>query len=599
VTQDITSRGAWASLQSLAACERETSLRQRFADDAARFENFSISSDGILLDFAKQRVSAAVMSALRDLWTQSDVPAQIAAQQAGSRLNHTEDRAVLHTALRAPADAAVYLDGRNVMPDVLRVRAQMRQFCADIHEGRWRGATGERIRHVVNLGVGGSDLGPRMAASALSAWHHSDVQVHFVANIDGSELSTTLAQCAPECTLFIVASKTFTTQETMQNARSARAWLGAELGRDLTDPSAHALVAKHFVAASTNHDAVAAFGIDPANTFEFWDWVGGRFSLWSAIGLPLALAIGMDNFEQLLAGGAAMDAHFYSAPLEQNIPATLALLDVWNTNFLGAQSRAVLPYCQALVHWERFLQQLEMESLGKQIDREGQPLKHASAPVVWGEPGNCGQHAFYQLIHQGGKLIPCEFLAFIEPGHALPGHHEGLLAHCFAQSEALMRGKTLEEARAELAHAAATKTAATQAASTQTASTPAASTQTVSTQTVSTQAAVSPALTCDLAPYKTFPGNQPSTTLLFQRLTPFALGQLIALYEHKVSALGALWNINAYDQWGVEYGKQLAGRLQPLLTGEAALVGGMLDSSTAGLIAHVRANTRVTGPAAD
>jgi glucose-6-phosphate isomerase len=364
------------------------------------------------------------------------------------------------------------------------------------------------------------------------------ITVHYVSNLDAAHLATVLADLDPARTLFIIASKTFTTQETMQNAASARTWLTAALGE--------AAVARHFVAVSTNLPAVAAFGIDPANVFEFWDWVGGRFSLWSAIGLPLALAIGMDNFRQFLAGGAAMDAHFFNTPAEHNLPITLALLELWNTDFLGAQTRALLPYSQSLELLPSYLQQLEMESNGKQVDRDGQSVSYATAPILWGEAGTNGQHAFYQLIHQGGHLIPCEFIALIEPDFALPGHHAKLLAHCFAQSEALMRGKTLAEATTELA------------------------------------TAVSPAPTF-LAPYKVFPGNQPSTTLLLPRLNPYTLGQLIALYEHKVFALGVLWHLNSFDQWGVEYGKQLASRLLPMLEGHTPAVG--LDSSTAGLLA--------------
>ncbi|MBK6905914.1 MAG: glucose-6-phosphate isomerase [Rhodocyclaceae bacterium] len=542
----LTSSGVWAALQALARTERDIQLRERFVSDTARFAHFSLQEEGLLLDYSKQRVSTEVMDALRALWQVAHVPRQIAAMWSGEPINHTEGRAVLHIALRHQGEAAIRVAGQDVMPDVRRVLAKMRSFCADVHGGHWRGATGQAIRRVVNIGIGGSDLGPRMAAQALSAFRQTGIEVEFVANLDAADLATVLARCTPDDTLFIIASKTFTTQETMQNAHSARQWLVAALGE--------AAVARHFVAVSTNHAAVSAFGINPDNTFEFWDWVGGRFSLWSAIGLPLALAVGMDHFEQLLAGAYAMDQHFFSAPVERNLPATLALLEVWNTNFLGAQSRALLPYSQSLGLLPRYLQQLEMESNGKQVDRAGNALQCDSSPVLWGEPGTNGQHAFYQQIHQGGRVIPCEFLAVIEPDYALPGHHEKLLAHCFAQSEALMRGKTLAEAQAELG------------------------------------IAVSPAPTCEkagsLAPYKVFPGNQPSTTLLLPKLTPYTLGQLLALYEHKVFVLGALWNINSFDQWGVEYGKQLASRLLPILEGRTPAEG--LDSSTAGLIAAVQ-----------
>lgn len=543
---DLTQSGVWAALHALARQEQDIQLRERFAADPHRFAAFSLRHDGLLIDYSKQRVSREVMDALHALWQVAHVPNRLASLRAGDPINHTEGRAVLHTALRHRGTEAVTVDGHDVMPDVRRVLAEMAVFCADIHQGRWKGATGAAIRTVVNIGIGGSDLGPRMAEQALAALRVPDLTVRFVANLDAADLATTLQQCDPATTLFIVASKTFSTQETMQNAHSARRWLVGHLGE--------AAVARHFVAVSTNLPAVAAFGIDPENTFEFWDWVGGRFSLWSAIGLPLALSVGMENFDALLAGAYAMDQHFFATPVAQNLPATLALLEIWNTNFLGAQTRAVLPYSQSLGLLPRYLQQLEMESNGKQVDRDGKPLHCASAPVVWGEPGTNGQHAFYQQIHQGGRLLPCEFIAVVAPDFALPDHHDKLLSHCFAQSEALMRGKTLDEARAEL------------------------------------HGAVLPAPTShgalDLAPYKVFPGNQPSTTLLLPVLTPYVLGQLIAMYEHKVFVLGALWNLNSFDQWGVEYGKQLASRLLPMLEGKAEVSG--VDSSTAGLINYVR-----------
>ena len=528
----------WQALVRLAEAARNVHLRDLFATDAERFARFSLREEGLLLDYSKQRVTAEIMAALHALWPAADGPGWMARMRAGDAINHTENRAVLHTALRHQGETPVFHAGRDVMPDVRRVLDKMENFCGAIHQGRWRGASGERIRDIVNIGIGGSDLGPRMASAALTAHHLPDLTVHFVANLDAADLAPLLLRLDPARTLFIIASKTFTTQETMQNAASARAWLTAALGE--------AAVARHFVAVSTNLSAVAAFGIDTDNAFEFWDWVGGRFSLWSAIGLPLALAVGMDNFRQLLAGGAAMDAHFFNTPLERNLPLTLALLELWNVNFLGAETRALLPYSQSLALLPRYLQQLEMESNGKHADRDGRSVTYASAPILWGEAGTNGQHAFYQLIHQGGRLIPCEFIALIEPDFTLPGHHAKLLAHCFAQSEALMRGKTLAEATAELA------------------------------------AAVPPAPSF-IAPYKVFPGNQPSTTLLLPRLTPYTLGQLIALYEHKVFALGVLWNLNSFDQWGVEYGKQLASRLLPMLEGTSPAQG--LDSSTAGLLA--------------
>lgn len=534
----ITQTDTWRQLQQLAEAQHKTHLRDLFAADDQRFMRFSLREEGFLLDYSKQRITTDIIATLHALWQTVDGAQWIARLRAGDALNHTENRAVLHTALRHQANTPVFHAGQDVMPDVRRVLDKMAHFCNDIHQGHWRGITGERIRDVINIGIGGSDLGPKMASRALAAQHMPGITVHYVSNLDAAHLATVLADLDPARTLFIIASKTFTTQETMQNAASARTWLTAALGE--------AAVARHFVAVSTNLPAVAAFGIDPANVFEFWDWVGGRFSLWSAIGLPLALAIGMDNFRQFLAGGAAMDAHFFNTPAEHNLPITLALLELWNTDFLGAQTRALLPYSQSLELLPSYLQQLEMESNGKQVDRDGQSVSYATAPILWGEAGTNGQHAFYQLIHQGGHLIPCEFIALIEPDFALPGHHAKLLAHCFAQSEALMRGKTLAEATTELA------------------------------------TAVSPAPTF-LAPYKVFPGNQPSTTLLLPRLNPYTLGQLIALYEHKVFALGVLWHLNSFDQWGVEYGKQLASRLLPMLEGHTPAVG--LDSSTAGLLA--------------
>jgi glucose-6-phosphate isomerase len=530
----LTSHPDWSRLQELAVGAKTAHLRDLFAADAKRFEAFTLREEGLLLDFSKQRVTAPIMTALHGLWGAADVPGQIERMRAGEPINHTEGRAVLHIALRHAGFEPIKVAGADVMPDVRGVLEKMAWFCGEIHQKRWLGATGLPIRNVINIGIGGSDLGPKMAVLALAAHRVPDLTVHFVSNLDAAHLATTLAQCDPASTLFVIASKTFTTQETMQNAASARTWLVAALGE--------AAVAKHFVAVSTNLEAVAKFGIDPQNTFAFWDWVGGRFSLWSAIGLPFALAIGFENFKRFLAGGRAMDAHFFKAPVAQNLPATLALLELWNSNFLGAESRALLPYSQSLERFSAYIQQLEMESNGKGVDRAGCPVDHSTAPIVWGEPGTNGQHAFYQLIHQGGRLIPCEFIGLIESDFDLPGHHEKLLAHCFAQSEALMRGKTLAEAHAET--------------------------------------------TPELAPYKVFPGNQPSSTLLLPRLDPYTLGQLIALYEHKVFVLGALWNLNSFDQWGVEYGKQLASRLLPMIEGTTPVAG--LDSSTAGLIAACR-----------
>ncbi|MEW6165238.1 MAG: glucose-6-phosphate isomerase [Pseudomonadota bacterium] len=519
---------AWKHVERHAHGLRDAHLRALFEQDPTRFARLSVRwnhGDNWLLDLSKQRITPATLPLLADLWVAADVPGWIAKMRAGEPINHTEGRAVLHVALRETPPRQ----------EVAAVLAQLKAFCAAVHSGQWRGATGEPITDVVNIGIGGSDLGPRMATQALAAHCLPHLKVHYVANVDGADLATTLRTLAPRTTLFVIASKTFTTQETMQNACSARHWLTAELGE--------AAVARHFVAVSTALDKVAAFGIDPANAFAFWDWVGGRFSLWSAIGLPLALAIGFDKFEQLLAGARAMDEHFFSAPPLENLPALLALVELWNADFVGLQTRALLPYSQSLGLLPRYLQQLEMESLGKQIDRDGKLVGCPTLPILWGEPGTNGQHAFYQLLHQGGRALSCEFIACREADFPLPGHHEKLLANCFAQSAALMKGKTEAEARAEL-----------EAASDQ----------------------------AFLAPYKIFPGNQPSTTLLLPRLDPWNLGALIAMYEHKVFTLGVLWHLDAFDQWGVEYGKQIAGALLPMLEGKTAVAG--VDSSTAGLI---------------
>jgi len=535
----------WLALQTLAAAQAGTHMRERFAADPARFSHFSLRAEGMLADYSKQRVDAQVMAQLHALWSAADVPGWITRMRAGEAINSSEGRAVLHVALRQQSDTPVLLGGADVMPAVRQVQAQMRDFCAAVHEGRWHGGTGKPITDVVNIGIGGSDLGPKMATQALAAHAQPGIRAHYVSNLDAAHLAGTLAALNPETTLFVIASKTFTTQETMRNAHSARAWIAAAPGLG------EAAIGKHFVAVSTNLAAVAGFGITAPNTFAFWDGGGGRYSLWSSIGLPVALAVGYPNFERMLAGAHAMDEHFFNAPVVRNLPATLGLLGVWNTNFLGAATHAVLPYSQSLEHLPAYLQQLEMESNGKQAGRDGSPVGTPTCPVVWGEPGTNGQHAFYQLIHQGGRLIPCDFLAFKQADFDLPGHQAPLLANCLAQSEALMHGKTLEEARAELQASGA------------------------SSETVAR-----------LAPFKVFPGNQPSTTLVLPQLTPYTLGQLIALYEHKVFVQGILWNLNSFDQWGVELGKQLAARLLPLMDSGADT--GALDSSTAGLIAALR-----------
>ncbi len=517
----------WHALAAHAEALRPQHLRELFAADPARFTNFSLRHDGLLLDFSKQRITGETLTLLRQYAASADVDGWKQKMLAGEPINHTEGRAVRHMELRA---------GDQAPAEVRAVLARMRDFCERIHGGQWRGYSGERITDVVNIGIGGSDLGPRMVARALAAWQQPDIDVHFVANVDSADIAPLLARLNPRTTLFIVASKTFTTLETLTNARTARNWLVAAAG----DSDA---VARHFVALSTNLDATWEFGIAAENVFAFWDWVGGRFSLWSAIGLSIALAVGWRHFEQLLAGARSMDAHFIGAPAAENLPLTLALLTLWNTNFLGAASHAVLPYSQSLALLPAYLQQLEMESNGKQTDRAGKPLGIATCPALWGEAGTNGQHSFYQLIHQGGQTIPCDFIALREADFPLAGHHAKLLANCLAQSAALAFGQTRDQVEA---------------------------------------AGEPPAL----LPYKVFPGNQPSTTLVLPRLTPCTLGQLLALYEHKAFCLGVLWNLNSFDQWGVELGKQLATRMTPLL--EGAGDASDFDASTRGLVAALR-----------
>jgi glucose-6-phosphate isomerase len=523
----LTDSPAWRALASHAASRREQHLRDLFACDPARFHHFSLGHDGLLLDFSKQRIDGETHRLLLALAAAADVDGWRRQMLDGAAINHTEGRAVGHLALRAGAQAPA---------EVRAVLDRLQAFCESIHSRAWRGFSGEHITDIVNIGIGGSDLGPRMAVQALRARQQPDLDVHFVANVDGADIAPLLARLNPRTTLFVIASKTFTTQETLTNARTARAWLLAAAGRE-------SAVARHFVAISTNREETRQFGIDDERVFEFWDWVGGRFSLWSAIGLALALAIGWRQFEQLLAGARAMDQHFITAEPAANLPLTLALLSLWNTDFLGASTAAVLPYSQSLGLLPAYLQQLEMESNGKQTGRDGQPVGVPTCPIVWGEPGTNGQHSFYQLLHQGGRLVPCDFIALREADFPLPGHHQPLLANCLAQSAALAFGQTADEVRA---------------------------------------AGVGEAL----LPYKLFPGNQPSTTLLLPALNAYTLGQVLALYEHKVFCLGVLWNLNAFDQWGVELGKQLAGRLAPLLAGEGDDSG--FDASTRGLLAALK-----------
>lgn len=555
----LTSSPAWLALSAHAQQMKPVHMRDLFAKDPQRFARFTRRFETTLLDFSKNRITDQTLGLLFDLAKQAEVERFRDRMLSGEKINFTEDRAVLHTALRNRSNRPIKVDDQDVMPEVNRVLEQMAGFCRAVRSGSHTGYTGQKITDVVNIGIGGSDLGPVMVTEALKPYTQRDLHVHFVSNIDGTHLAETLRRCKPETTLFIVASKTFTTQETITNALSARGWFLAAA----KDPK-H--VAKHFVALSTNAKEVGAFGIDLANMFAFWDWVGGRYSLWSAIGLSIMLAIGPEHFFALLDGAHAMDEHFRTAPLDQNLPVIMALLGVWYNNFgplltgdgAPAQSLAILPYDQYLHRFAAYFQQGDMESNGKFVRRDGARVDYQTGPVIWGEPGTNGQHAFYQLIHQGTKLIPCDFIAPIKthnpisPPGVKPGeHHRILLANCLAQSEALMRGKTADEVRTEL-----------------------------------TKSGLSGAALEALVPHKVFEGNRPSNTILVDEITPRSLGSLIAMYEHKIFVQGIIWNINSFDQWGVELGKQLAKAIQPELTASVAATGH--DASTNGLIEAVR-----------
>jgi glucose-6-phosphate isomerase len=537
-TIDPRSTAAWQQLSIHAAEMKNQHLRSLFAADPERFNRFSQKEGELLFDYSKNIITDSTLSLLYALAEECGLTAAIDAMFSGEKINATEYRSVLHTALRNFSGKPVLADGKDVMPDVQRVLAQMKDICQRVHGGDWKGYTGKRIRHIVNIGIGGSDLGPVMVTEALKPYWVDGISVHFVSNVDGTHIAECLKLIEADETIFLIASKTFTTQETMTNAHTARAWF---LEKAL-DPQ-H--VAKHFVALSTNEKAVTEFGIDKANMFEFWDWVGGRYSLWSAIGLSIALTIGYDNFEQLLRGANAMDLHFKNKPFEENIPVKMALLGIWYVNFMGAQSEAILPYDQYLHRFAAYFQQGNMESNGKSVDRNGIRLGYASGPVIWGEPGTNGQHAFYQLIHQGTLLIPCDFIAPAISHNPIGDHHEKLLSNFFAQTEALMNGKTKEEAEAELN-------------------------------------TLSEADRDKLVPYKVFEGNRPTNSFLVKKIDPFELGKLIAAYEHKIFVQGVIWNIFSFDQWGVELGKQLANRILPELKDDSAVSGH--DSSTNGLL---------------
>ena len=540
----LTESPAWQALRFHHAAISSTHMRQMFRDDPARFDKFSVNLGDLLFDYSKNRINDQTVRLLIELADQAKLPSWIERMFNGEKINSTEHRSVLHTALRNRSDRPVQIDGKDVMPDVRRVLELMRSFSEAVRNGQHLGHTGKKITDIVNIGIGGSDLGPLMVCEALKPFAKSNLRAHFISNVDGTHLVETLKNLDAETTLFIVSSKTFTTQETLTNARSARAWL-VEI---LDDEQA---VAKHFAAVSTNLEATAEFGINPQNVFEFWDWVGGRYSLWSAIGLPIALYVGMDKFEELLGGAYAMDEHFRNTPLDRNIPVLMGMLGIWYGNFFGASSNVVLPYDQYLHRFSAYLQQLEMESNGKRVDRDGIEVDYDTGMVVWGEPGTNGQHAFYQLIHQGTRMIPADFLAPMHSHNAIGEHHAILLANCYAQTEALMLGKTREEARAEL----------------------------------TAQGLDGEALDA-LLPHKVFPGNKPTNTLLFDKLDPHTLGMLIALYEHKVFVQGVVWNINSFDQWGVELGKQLAGKILPEL--RDADSAARHDVSTNGLINRYR-----------
>ncbi|MGF1465496.1 MAG: glucose-6-phosphate isomerase [Sandaracinaceae bacterium] len=543
-----TETDAWKALAAHRDQIAKRHLRDLFRDDPDRVERMTHRLDDVRVDLSKNRATSTTMSLLLDLARARAVPAAIEAMFAAERINTTEGRAVLHVALRNRSDRPIVVDGHDVMPEVRGVLGRMRTFTDALRSGAHKGHTGQTIRDVVNIGIGGSDLGPLMVAEALKPYWQDGLRAHFVSNVDGTHLMDTVRHLDAARTLFVIASKTFTTQETLTNARSARAWLLDQLGSD-------AEVAKHFVAVSTNEAGVVEFGIDPANMFGFWDWVGGRYSLWSAIGLPVACVVGMDRFEELLAGAHRMDEHFRTAPLEANLPVLLGLLGVWYANFFGAETFALLPYDQSLHRMAAWLQQGDMESNGKRVRKDGETVEgYTTGPIVWGEPGTNGQHAFYQLIHQGTRLIPADFIAPLFSHYPVGDHHDKLLANLLAQTEALMVGKTAEEARAELV-----------------------------------DQGLSGAALEALLPHKVFEGNRPTNTILVDRLDPKTLGTLLALYEHRIFVQGVIWGVNSFDQWGVELGKQLAKRILPELEGGDV---GPHDASTTALVRYVRDRRR-------
>lgn len=535
---DPTTTAAWQELKEHRERIGQKRISELFKEDPDRFSKYSIADGDLLVDFSKTLIDDAVRNSLFGLAEQCLLPAATDAFFGGELINATEGRAVLHPALRNLSGEPVYTQGKDVMPEVRAVLKQMQECCRAIHTGTWKGYTGKKIRYIVNIGIGGSDLGPVMVTEALKPYWQEGISVHFVSNVDGTHIAETLKLVKPDETLFLIASKTFTTQETMTNAQTARQWFLESAGDE-----AH--IAKHFVALSTNEAEVVKFGIDKANMFVFWDWVGGRYSLWSAIGLSIALTIGYENFEDLLKGGHAMDVHFRTRSFKENIPVNMALTGLWYTSFFGAQSEAILPYDQYMHRFPAYFQQGNMESNGKSTDRNGKRLHYSSGPVIWGEPGTNGQHAFYQLIHQGTVLIPCDFIAPAISHNPIGDHHPKLLSNFFAQTEALMNGKSAETAAAEMSKLSAEERNA-------------------------------------LVPFKVFEGNRPTNSFLVKKITPYELGRLIVAYEHKIFVQGVIWNIYSFDQWGVELGKQLANKILPELLTPGAVESH--DGSTNGLI---------------
>ncbi|MFI5187549.1 MAG: glucose-6-phosphate isomerase [Chitinophagales bacterium] len=535
-----TETNAWQQLKQHYEEMKNVSMKKMFHDEKDRFSKFSASIGDIVFDYSKNRVSEKTIQLLLQLTEECKVKDAIEGMFNGDKINETENRSVLHVALRNFSKQPMYSEGKDVMPQVKKVLKQMKNFCDEIHSGERRGYSGKKIKYIVNIGIGGSDLGPQMVTEALKPYWIKDIQTYFVSNVDGTHIAETLKKVKPERTLFLVASKTFTTQETMTNALTAREWF-------LKKAKDEKHIAKHFAALSTNEKEVVKFGIDKKNMFEFWDWVGGRYSLWSAIGLSIALTIGYKNFEQLLKGGHETDTYFRSTPFEKNIPVIMALIGLWYTNFFGSQTEAILSYDQYMHRFAAYFQQGNMESNGKSVNRNGEPVSYSTGPVIWGEPGTNGQHAFYQLIHQGTVLIPCDFIAPAQTHNPIGDHHQKLLSNFFAQTEALMNGKTDEEAQKELEKTGLTSEKIAK-----------------------------------VLPFKVFTGNKPTNSVLIKKITPFTLGELIALYEHKIFVQGVIWNIFSFDQWGVELGKQLANKILPELENEDTVEGH--DSSTNNLM---------------